>query len=140
MSRSSEILRKLSSMSHRNLLARLIWGEARGELPVGQLAVAHVVVNRVELGRYGAKGGLKGVILKPWQFSCFDANDPNLPLLLQPPMREPFTCCLLLAELVLVGLTVDPTGGLPITSILTWCRAGDRSHGTRPRCRLGKDR
>ena len=110
MSQSSDILRKLSSMSDRDLLARLIWGEARGELSVGQLAVAHVAVNRLELGRYGAKGGLKGVMLKPWQFSCFNANDPNLLLLLQPPMREPFTCCQLLAELVLADLTVDPTG------------------------------
>lgn len=107
MSQSSEIMRKLASMSDRDLLARLIWGEARGELPIGQLAVASVVFNRIRDGRFGK--GMKGVILKPWQFSCFNANDPNLLLLLQPPMREPFTCCLFLADLLLENLGIDGT-------------------------------
>ena len=109
-----EILRKLAELPDDELLARLVWGEARGESIVGKIAVAHVVMNRVKTGKYGGKGGVKGVCLKPWQFSCFNAKDPNLQLMLEPfggrdaPI---FRDCLLEARMALGGLSQDPTIG-----------------------------
>jgi spore germination cell wall hydrolase CwlJ-like protein len=62
------------------LLALLIYGEARGEPMEGRIAVASVVMNRVKIGGWFGSD-IKDVILKPYQFSCFNANDPNLPKL-----------------------------------------------------------
>lgn len=63
-------------------LARTIWGEARGEGRSGMEAVACVVQNRVAVSR--ARGGkfwwgndILQVCQKPFQFSCWNANDPQ---------------------------------------------------------------
>lgn len=109
---AKEILKKLAEMSDEELLARLVWGEARGESIEGKLAVAHVVMNRVKSGKYGGKGGVKGVVLKPWQFSCFNATDPNLKLMLGPLGGHDapiFQECLAVARMTLEGITIDPT-------------------------------
>jgi spore germination cell wall hydrolase CwlJ-like protein len=58
------------------LLALCVWREARGELYITKTAVAWTVRNRVQKpGWWGS--GWEGVILMPWQFSSFNANDPN---------------------------------------------------------------
>ncbi|WP_257386328.1 cell wall hydrolase [Tahibacter caeni] len=59
-------------------LARTIWGEARGEKKPGRVAVAWVVLNRTADAqkRYGQS--IEAVCLKPKQFSCWNAGDPNL--------------------------------------------------------------
>jgi spore germination cell wall hydrolase CwlJ-like protein len=51
----------------------LVWSEARGESPRGQLAVLWVVYNRAKL----RKTTMKQEILRPLQFSAFNKNDPN---------------------------------------------------------------
>lgn len=77
----------------RDILARTLWGEARGESPVGQIAVAWTIQNRVNDGK--AKSwwgeGYAGVCQKPYQFSCWSRNDPNYASLSgtkQIPFRE----------------------------------------------------
>lgn len=55
------------------VLAMLVWGEARGEAKIGKRAVAHVVMNRWLTGLYGKSP--RDVMLKPWQFSCFNQNE-----------------------------------------------------------------
>lgn len=56
-----------------DVLARTLWGEARGEGPRGMEAVACVVMNRVK--RAGAS--VADVCQKPAQFSCWNPGDPN---------------------------------------------------------------
>ncbi len=56
--------------------ARTIWGEARGENYVTKLCVATVIVNRWEAQTWFGKT-VQEVCLKPWQFSCWNENDPN---------------------------------------------------------------
>lgn len=63
-------------------LARTMWGEARGESGEGLAAIAHVVLNRVARQTYWGRD-VSAVCLKPWQFSCWNRNDPNLPQLLK---------------------------------------------------------
>lgn len=58
---------------------RTLWGEARGEPREGQLAVAHVFLNRVKDGRWGKS--LATVCLASMQFSCWNASDPNRALM-----------------------------------------------------------
>ena len=71
------------SEKDRDILARTLFGEARGEGLVGQIAVAWTIRNRVEDGK--AKSwwgeGYAGVCLKPYQFSCWNQNDLNYPYL-----------------------------------------------------------
>jgi|APTNR8051073442_1049403.scaffolds.fasta_scaffold30057_1 hypothetical protein len=62
-----------------DILARTLWGEARGERDPGKsmAAVASVVLNRVRRQTYWGKSIIE-VCQKPWQFSCWNLNDPNL--------------------------------------------------------------
>ena len=68
-----------------DVLARTIWGEARGEGFAGQVAVGWAIRNRVEadLGNDGKPDwwgeGYVGVCKAPWQFSCWNKNDPFPP-------------------------------------------------------------
>jgi len=64
-----------------DVLARTIYGEARGETVRGKEAVACVIMNRVrraqERGGYWWGASVEKVCLKPWQFSCWNEHDPN---------------------------------------------------------------
>lgn len=64
-----------------DVLARTIFGEARGESLEGLEAVACVVMNRVKIaearGRYWWGNNIIGVCQKPYQFSCWNKNDPS---------------------------------------------------------------
>lgn len=64
-----------NELDDSHLLALCIWREARGEGMLGRRGVGCVVRNRVGHGGFGA--GYDGVILKHYQFSSFNANDPN---------------------------------------------------------------
>jgi spore germination cell wall hydrolase CwlJ-like protein len=98
----------------RDILARTLWGEARGENLAGQIAVAWSIRNGVDDGK--AKSwwgeGYAGVCQKPYQFSCWDKNDPNLPYLSgakQIQFRE-LAQARIAADQVTDGKMPDPTG------------------------------
>ncbi len=56
------------SSSDLYLLARCVYGEARGEPYVGQVAVAAVVLNRVKSAAF--PNSISGVIYQPYAFTC----------------------------------------------------------------------
>lgn len=64
-----------------DVLARTLWGEARGEGTHGMHAVANVIVNRVKVAEQeGGKwwgNNIIQVCQKPYQFSCWNRSDPN---------------------------------------------------------------
>lgn len=64
------------SSSDLYLLARVVYGEARGEPYVGQVAVAAVVLNRVKSSQFPST--LSGVIYQPWAFTCVNDGQINL--------------------------------------------------------------
>ncbi len=96
-------------------LARTLYGEARGESVRGKEAVAAVVLNRVEraAGRPHWWGStVVEVCRKPWQFSCWNPNDPNRDKLLAVGPGDPqFDVCRRIARRALTGVLEDPTGG-----------------------------
>lgn len=103
---------------HRELeidtLARTIWGEARGEGNIGMQAVAAVVLNRVEHAekRDGFWWGndVIAVCQKPYQFSCWNKNDPNYKKLLELDATNlHFATALRIARRALAGVMDDPT-------------------------------
>ncbi len=100
-----------------DVLARTIYGEARGELVRGKEAVAAVVINRVRRAR--ARGGqfwwgndIESVCLKPYQFSCWNPGDPNRSKI-EAVGRDNrvFQSCLRVARRAVSGTLKDPTGG-----------------------------
>ena len=93
------------------LLARMLFGEARNCSDSEKAAIGYVALNRVQRGRYG--NGLRGVILRRNQFSCFNANDPNRERLMDPMRYEhaAFENCLGIARGVLSGNETDNTQG-----------------------------
>ncbi len=71
-------------MKEIDYLARTIYGEARGENTASKKAVAWVIRNRVEAPAYGRS--YEEVVLRPYQFSCWNKNDPNYPKISSPDM------------------------------------------------------
>lgn len=99
-----------------DVLARTIFGEARGEPIEGMEAVACVVLNRVriseEKGRYWWGNGIIGVCQKPYQFSCWNRNDPSYQRLIN--VREDniyFASALRIARRAVIGALKDVTKG-----------------------------
>ena len=90
-------------------MARTIYGEARGEGKKGMQAVGNVIMNRVKKGGwYGAS--IKDVVLKPYQFSCWNDGDVNKTIITNatPAMLKQATA---IAEQVISGELPDITGG-----------------------------
>lgn len=67
------------------IMAKTIYGEARGESRQGQTAVACVIFNRFRSGKWFSAKTLAGVCLKPLQFSCWNKSDPNSQILANLP-------------------------------------------------------
>jgi N-acetylmuramoyl-L-alanine amidase len=95
-----------------DVLARTLWGEARGEGWSGMQAVANVVLNRVRIGGwYGA--GVQGVCLKRWQFTCWEpAPLGNRERMLSVgPDNAAFSMALEVAAAAVSGTLPDITNG-----------------------------
>lgn len=112
--------------------ARTVWGEARGELPPGRVAVAAVIVTRARLAReylhrnpgkkrhplYG-DGTLAGAATanpeaKYKQFSCWNLDDPNRAKMLAVSIDDPvYRECraATLTALKVTGTDRDPSKG-----------------------------
>lgn len=100
------------ALDDRNIIARTIYGEARGEGEDGMQAVANVIQNRLASGIRWWGHTLRTICLARWQFSCWNATDPNRPKLLAVPQDDPqFRAALQLADQVLAGTLPDITNG-----------------------------
>ncbi len=73
---SSSSSNNSTSNSDLNLLARLVYGEARGEPYTGQVAVAAVVLNRVESSKF--PNSIAGVIYQPGAFDVVSDGQINM--------------------------------------------------------------
>jgi N-acetylmuramoyl-L-alanine amidase len=103
-----------SYQSNVNLLARVISGEARGESYTGQVAIAAVVLNRVNHSSFPST--IAGVIYQPGAFTAVSDGQINI----TPPQS-----CYNAARDALNGW--DPTYGAiyyynPVTATNSWIR------------------
>lgn len=117
----TEVMKTENALSARrrrevDVLARTLYGEARGETVRGKEAVACVIVNRAN--RAQARGGywwgntIEEVCLKPWQFSCWNENDPNrAKVLAVGPGQRVFDTCVRIAKRAVSGCLQDMTKG-----------------------------
>lgn len=102
--------------SPADVLARTVWGEARGESVRGKEAVAAVVMNRVRRagarGRYWWGSSVVEVCRRPWQFSCWNESDPNAAKCGAVTVEDRnFRACLRIARRAIAGVLDDPTNG-----------------------------
>jgi len=102
------------------ILSKTVWGEARGESQQGRRAVAHVILNRRKFSqdfrmKYGRSwwwgSTIKTICLKPWQFSCWNENDPNRKHLEELSLEDDETFREITELMVNVEDTVDHTHG-----------------------------
>jgi murein DD-endopeptidase MepM/ murein hydrolase activator NlpD len=91
-------------------LARTIYGEARGEIPAGRAAVAHVVMNRLRI-RFRGDDTVTKVCRSRLQFSCWNLNDPNRRIIegIRPGANKVFDQCCETADQVMKGQLADNT-------------------------------
>jgi N-acetylmuramoyl-L-alanine amidase len=100
-----------------DVLARTIYGEARGETVRGKEAVAAVVMNRLRRAtdqprRFGAGQTVESICRQPYQFSCWNAADVNRPAIEQVQAgNATFDCCVRIATRAVRNILADPTGG-----------------------------
>jgi N-acetylmuramoyl-L-alanine amidase len=108
--------RKLYQELELDVMARTVWGEARGEGIIGMQAVAHVIVNRMMVAQarngYWWGNNLLQVCQKPYQFSCWNKDDPNHRFVVAVNESDPFfVAAKRTASRVLLGFLPDITGG-----------------------------
>ena len=101
-----------ATSSELNLLARLIYGEARGESYTGQVAVGAVVMNRVKSSSF--PNTISGVIYQPYAFTAVSDGQINM---------TPNSTAIEAAKAAMNGY--DPTGGAiyyynPSTATSAW--------------------
>ena len=98
-----------------DVLARTLWGEARGEGGTGMEAVASVILNRVAVaqsrgGKYWWGADIISVCQKPYQFSCWNRSDPNYKKLLAVTDKDiHFATALRIARRAVAGTLADTT-------------------------------
>ena len=94
-----------------DVLARTIWGEARGESEVGQEAVACVVINRWQ-DRRRWQESVAEVSLELLQFSAWNSNNPGRTAMASVGLDEPsFLVAYAIAADACAGRLEDPTRG-----------------------------
>ena len=99
-----------------DVLARTLWGEARSEGSIGMQAVACVIVNRVNYAKghdgYWWGNTIVQVCQKPYQFSCWNKDDPNYRKLLQVDDSDLyFVTARRIARRAVLATLSDPTDG-----------------------------
>jgi putative chitinase len=121
-----------------DILARTLWGEARGENTAGRIGVGSVIRNRAARSpKYGWPSSIAGVCQQPWQFSCWNANDPNLPKMRSVTEADPiFKECLSIAQKIVDGSISDNTNGAD-HYYANYIKAPDWAQGKTPCAKIG---
>ncbi len=91
----------------RDYLIRTMVFEASGEPEAGKAAVAHVILNRKKLGKWG--DNIKEVVTRPWQFEPWMTRRSEIENLSKDDPR--YRKAARIADDVLSGQEPDPTAG-----------------------------
>jgi len=92
------------------ILARTIYGEARGESMEGKVAVASVILNRIASKKFRYDETITGACLRYRQFSCWNRADANFAVVAGDRLdTKTYLDCVQTALRALEGQ--DPTNG-----------------------------
>lgn len=128
-------------------LARTIYGEARGEDRQSKIAVACVILNRVQQRKQCGYRNIDGrkiptiaaTCLKPWQFSCWNEKDPNRKVILKvTPANKIFAECLEIAQKAYDCRLQDITSGATHYYNPRGCEKPRWAEGKKPCAVVGK--
>ena len=101
----------MNPQSAIDVLSRTVYGEARNQTPAGMAAVAWVVRNRSDYPRWWGHS-IPTVCLCPWQFSCWNPDDPNRSIIESVDASNPTYCEVIqICGAVIEGRIPDPTKG-----------------------------
>lgn len=124
------------------ILARTIYGEARGEYskPEGGLAaliaIGNVVINRLNQKTWYGHS-IREVCHKPRQFSCWNPSDPNYQIITQDVIPDPlYQICYWVAANVLSGTWPDLTQGCDHYYAITIPQAPKWAQGIKPKVKI----
>jgi N-acetylmuramoyl-L-alanine amidase len=135
---SEKIRDPLFTVGDIDVVARTLWGEARGESDEGRAAVAWVIRNRASEPSWWGRT-VSEVCQHPWQFSCWNASDPNSAKLKTLAKTDPLYQHLYeIALAVLDGQTPDPTGGASHYKVKGTAAAWDGACIGRPHVEIGR--
>lgn len=96
--------------AHRDLAIRTVYGEAGNEPDEGQAAVAAVIKNRMQTGKYGGDT-IPGVVLAKNQFEPWNNNDARARMMALKPDDPRYQKIGGIVDGVFSGDTADPTNG-----------------------------
>jgi len=101
----------LDRFSDQEIVARTLYGEARGEGYLGQQGVCNVIFNRAaKPGWWGTNP--RDCALHPYQFSCWNNSDPNRSKIVAvTPEDSIYAQCYDIAGLAFSGQLDDITSG-----------------------------
>lgn len=127
-----------------DIATRTVYGEARSAPVDDDAGVVWVLVNRAReaqayINRTGkarhplfGDGTVASAALMPWQFSCWNSNDPNLPKMRALSSTDPsYRACRAVVEAVVSGRVLDPTRGSKhylTTVLLRQINASPKAH------------
>ena len=123
------------------IMAKTIYGEARGEYFRKNAglkaleAVGHVIMNR----SLAPSRPISSVCLQPWQFSCWNKNDPNRKVLEKVTLDEPiYRICFVVAKRIICDELEDITGGATHYYSTSLPKAPYWAKGKKPTLKIGK--
>ena len=120
--------KELRTWNEIDLLAGMIYGEARGESLDGQILVGITAVNRATHPDHWNWGeNLREVLLKPYQFECFEHPQVNKIIQAQKTQTNVWRTLRLLAEGIYLGrfndyVAVKPTHYHKYTITPSWTK------------------
>ncbi|MDR3285360.1 MAG: cell wall hydrolase [Holosporales bacterium] len=125
-----------------DILARTIYGEARGEFAKSGLAaliaVGNVVMNRVEKQIWFGHT-VPEVCQKPQQFSCWNQEDPNYGAVQKASFNDPlFSLCCEVAPRIIARTWPDLTKGADHYYAQTLAKAPYWAEGHKPTVIIGQ--
>lgn len=130
-------------MNDIQILARTIFGEARGEYLradgglASLIAVANVVKNRHKQQTWYGRT-ISEVCQKPYQFSCWNLEDPNHKLISGTIMNPLFDLCLTVAGKIITDEWPDLTNGCDHYHATTMARFPSWSLAAKPKLKIGR--
>lgn len=131
----------IASLPPLIVMALTVWGEARGEAPAGQRAVAWVIRNRADNPSWWGRD-LADVCLKKYQFSCWNHDDPNYQRLINEATRcrPDFKAIRLICESVMLSQSADddPTNGADHYCTRDVAKKTSWTHGQVPVAEIGR--
>lgn len=96
--------------SDLEIVAKTLYGEARGEGYEGQQAVCNVIFNRAQKPCWWGVNP-RDVCLKPYQFSCWLPSDPNRSVIMEATAENSiYAQCLAIATNAFNSTLLDITG------------------------------